>query len=300
MKQAMVVVNPSSGKESGPDYTSKLIQVIKDQYDTVTIKQTRGDGDAQAFAQESAEQGYDALYLVGGDGTINEGINGIANQDHRPVVGLVPLGTVNNASSMLGFAKNYDQAIQQFADVKTRKMDIGQVNDSYFVSSVVTGVLAASVKDVSAESKTQLGPFAYIQESLSAFGDDSATDFSISIDGEESQAQLSLIVVSVGNALLRLQNLFPEASIDDGCLNLVALEVTNLGEKMGLISQILTTGVQNSDKLDYIRCHSCQIKALKEDKDHGAIVDGDFGPELPLDIKVLPQHIEVFVPNEAF
>lgn len=303
MKKAMLIVNPSSGKEAGESYTAQLTDVLLSQYDSLTIKKTQAAGDAKAFAAQSADEKYDALYLIGGDGTINEGINGIATKTYRPTVGIVPLGTINNASSMLGFAKNYHAAIQQFAETDIQKNDIGRVNDNYFISSVVTGVLASSLKEVSSQNKTTLGPFAYIKESLSAFGDDSSNSFKLTIDDKETTAQLSLIIVSVGNALLRMQNLFPESTLDDGYLNLVGVKGTTLGEKIGIISEIMNNGVHESEQIEYLRCKKCRIELMAADHQSSepfekAIIDGDVGPKLPLEIEILPKHIDVFIPKE--
>ncbi|MDO5037387.1 MAG: diacylglycerol kinase family lipid kinase [Tissierellia bacterium] len=295
MTQAMLVVNPSSGKEEGKNLVGQLVTVLMDQYDSLSIRTTHQEGDASHFAREAAREKYEALYLMGGDGTINEGLQGIAQEDHRPTLGLVPLGTVNNAASMLGFSNNYREAIQQFSQVKRVKMDIGRLNDRYFISSVVTGVLASSLKDVSSKEKTQLGFWAYLKEALDALGNDRAHPFKLEIDGVAREESLSLIVVSLGPSLLRIQDLFPEATIDDGYLNLAGLKEAKLGDKLGVVSSIFSQGgVVNTDKLDYTRCKSCKIFPLDPQVANVSIVDGDQGPGFPLEIEVLPSHIEVF------
>ncbi|MEG0268485.1 MAG: acylglycerol kinase family protein, partial [Carnobacterium sp.] len=96
MVKAMIVVNPSSGSEEAEKIVEQLKKELENQFDEMTVKATTKAGDAMQFADEAAAQQYDALFLMGGDGTINEGINGIAKHDYRPCVGVIPLGTVNN------------------------------------------------------------------------------------------------------------------------------------------------------------------------------------------------------------
>ncbi|MGV3175909.1 diacylglycerol/lipid kinase family protein [Aerococcus suis] len=298
MKKAMIIVNPTSGKEAGKDHASYLMDVLMDQYDSITLNLTHQGGDTKLWAAQSAAEHYDALYLVGGDGTINEGIDGIANKSYRPTVGIVPLGTFNNVSSMLGFPKNYKAAIRQFKRVHTARIDIGRVNNQCFISSIVTGILAGAMKKVNVVDKPHLGPFAYAHKALEAFGNDSTSRFKITADGVEYTREYSLIVGSIGNALLRMQHLFPETTIDDGYLNLVGMQGISVKEKLRLMRHVMNHGVTNDEPdIDYIRCQKCRIELVSDSPFEQAVVDGDIGPHLPLEIEVLPKHIEVFVPD---
>lgn len=299
MKKTMIILNPSSGHEEAENLVKDLVAVIDPLYDSVNIMTTEKEGDAQAFARQASRDTYDALYLMGGDGTINEGICGIADQDHRPIVGMVPLGTVNNASSMLGFSRQAQEAIPQFRHAEVGPMDIGKVNGQYFSSSVVTGILAESVSDVSVEDKSQLGPFAYVKESLSALREEGASPFALTLDGEKITRDYSLIIVAVGHALVRYQHLFPDARIDDGQLSFMGLRRTDLAEKFEVAGQVLNQGVVDSDLMDTSRLQQCTIKLLDDTAYSRCIIDGDEGPELPLHIRILPRHIQVFKARQA-
>ena len=157
MKKCMVIINPSSGKEKASEYEKKIIGQLHN-YEVI-VKETEGEKDATRFAKMACDEQYDAVILVGGDGTLNEGINGIAEQPHRPVVGVVPLGTVNDFARALDISLDPDEAIALLGG-KTTKADIGKVNDHYFTNVIAIGLLAEAVGDVSVEQKTSLGSLA--------------------------------------------------------------------------------------------------------------------------------------------
>lgn len=94
--KAMIILNPSSGKEKATEYAEKIEETLREKYDDIDIRRTEKEGDAAAFATEACIALYDAVIAMGGDGTINEAINGVAEQAHRPALGIIPLGTVND------------------------------------------------------------------------------------------------------------------------------------------------------------------------------------------------------------
>ncbi|MBE8866163.1 acylglycerol kinase family protein, partial [Enterococcus faecium] len=96
MKKALLVVNPSSGGEQAQEYEKLAHQKLTTMFDEVVVLHTKKSGDAKNFTREAAVDRYHSVFVMGGDGTVNEGINGIAEQAHRPNFGFIPLGTVND------------------------------------------------------------------------------------------------------------------------------------------------------------------------------------------------------------
>ncbi|EFR94602.1 diacylglycerol kinase domain-containing protein, partial [Listeria innocua FSL J1-023] len=112
MGKALLIVNPSSGKEKGKTYQGKTEEVLKKRYDEVEVRLTEKAGDATEFASWASEQGFDAVIAMGGDGTLNETINGLAIHEKRPDFGFIPLGTVNDLARSVGIPLKPEKAIQ--------------------------------------------------------------------------------------------------------------------------------------------------------------------------------------------
>lgn len=119
MKQAVLIVNPSAGNEQATEYEQLAIDKLKQFFDEVQVKETKKGGDARDFAREAAENEFDSVFVMGGDGTVNEGINGLAEQAYRPKFGFFPLGTVNDLARALHVPLDPKEAIEQL-DIEKR------------------------------------------------------------------------------------------------------------------------------------------------------------------------------------
>jgi len=122
MGQVRLIINPSSGGEQAEKYEKMAAAKLQAIFETVEIVHTEKAGDAKAFAREAAEQQFEAVFVMGGDGTVNEGISGLAEQPYRPAFGFFPLGTVNDLARALGIPLDVEQTITGFTGQKTKKL----------------------------------------------------------------------------------------------------------------------------------------------------------------------------------
>lgn len=212
-KSAMVIINPSSGKEKAAEYEDRIKEVLQANYDEIEIQHTEGKGDATRFAQDAGRRGFDLVVSLGGDGTVNETINGLAAQEDPPTLGIIPMGTVNDFARAMGIPLVPEEAIDFLGSAEARRVDIGKVNDHYFSNIVAVGNIAEAIHNVESEEKSRLGPFAY----------------------------------------------------------LIASE---------------------SDNVEYFTAKTVIVKEGAESK-IGSDIDGEQGPKLPLEIKVMPGHLKV-------
>ncbi|WP_241781955.1 acylglycerol kinase family protein [Paenibacillus sp. DMB5] len=103
MEQAMIIVNPTSGKEEGAGYVQLALDILEEQGYAVTVMKTQQEGDATLFSTAACEQGYGLVVSIGGDGTLHEVINGLSGAPQCPKLGVIPLGTVNDFARQSGY-----------------------------------------------------------------------------------------------------------------------------------------------------------------------------------------------------
>ncbi|GEK88444.1 lipid kinase, YegS/Rv2252/BmrU family [Alkalibacterium putridalgicola] len=301
MTKAVVIVNPSSGRAEGEEYGPKAQTELEKMYDEVELRWTEKEGDATDFAREAAREHVDAIYALGGDGTVNECVNGIAPEDHRPPFGFIPLGTVNDLGRVLGIPMNPDKAVKQLTNRRKKAIDIGKINQKYFVDIVAIGSIPEAVHSVPVEEKTKLGPFAYIMEGLKALSEKEVYPFAFDIEGKVSEVNSFLVVIALTNSVAGIPTMIPEASEDDGYLHLLAVKADNFAQQVNLVPKIFAGKIPEDDEIFYRKFTEAEISLTDEKKYESVItnVDGDEGDHLPIKLKVFKQHMQVFVPDNA-
>ena len=163
-----MIVNPTSGKERAPKYIPLLNSVLAKTYDDIIIRLTNKSGDAQDFARQAAEQNRDVI-CMGGDGTINEVINGMVPVKSRSAFGFVPFGTVNDLARALGIPRSPKGAIRTFENAVITPVDVGKINGQYFINIVAAGLLPEAMSQVTIKEKTLFGSMAYFMKAVQIF-----------------------------------------------------------------------------------------------------------------------------------
>lgn len=291
MKKAVLIINPSSGDEKALDYKDKLVKKASLHFDEVEVRMTKKENDATKFAKEAAEEGCEAVFAFGGDGTVNEVIAGIAERDYIPKLGIIPGGTVNLMSRLVGINQDPDKAIEELDFSKTEKVDVGKCNDKFFGYIFSIGSIPEAIHNVDVEEKTKFGPFAYFVNSMKSAMKDSEYEVDIKTDNGDYKGKASHVIVLLTN-WLGDKKLFSKNK--DGYANILILKDASMMSKFSLIPDFLKGEVTQNDKIKYIRAKNIKISS-SEDMDTD--IDGDKGEKLPVNIKILGQHIELFTQN---
>ncbi|EHI70840.1 lipid kinase, YegS/Rv2252/BmrU family [Streptococcus ictaluri 707-05] len=253
---------------------------------------TEEEGDAKAFATQAAQEGYHSVFAMGGDGTLNEVVNGLANQDQRPRFGFFPLGTVNDLARALAIPLDPLQAIDEMKLNRTRLLDIGKINDTYFTNIVAIGNIPESINNVDDDQKTLLGPFAYVLSGLKDVLSNESYEFHIVRDNQEEELKSSLLLIGLTNSIGGMKQITNQARVDDGYLHLVYTKDHHLMDMIKSLPSLFADHSQTNDQLGYYRVK--KVKVSVAGPVLGSNVDGDEGDELPLEIHVLPHHLQVY------
>jgi len=150
--------------ESGNGKINRLYPMIERAFiakgHDISILKTQKSGDAKLFAQEPV---FDMLLVAGGDGTLNEVVNGIMTLDKKPRIGYIPTGTVNDVAHLLGIPRNIKKALNLILETgELRKMDVSKINNTYFTYAAATGKFAKASYDLKRSDKKRFGSLAYV------------------------------------------------------------------------------------------------------------------------------------------
>ena len=295
MKKVVLIVNPSSGGEKAKEYKHLVIEKLEPIFDEVEVKYTEKSQDATNFAKKACEEKVHSVFGMGGDGTVNEIINGLAQQDYIPKFGFFPLGTVNDLARALNIPLDAQESIEKINLNKTTKIDIGKINDKYFMNVVAVGSIPNALNDVESKDKTRYGKFAYISAGLKEIANMDFYGFSLVIDGVKREIKTSLLIIGLTNSIGGNESILPNAEVDDNTLHIVYIKDSNLFETIKAIPDFLMGIDESSNNVEYITCKEIDINLCNTSDNLSVNVDGDEGVELPISIKVLPSHLELYV-----
>lgn len=288
MKKAMVIINPTSGGEQALNYKEKIENKAKEYFEVVETRITEKALDATHFAEEAAKEKYEAVIVFGGDGTVNEVISGIAEKDYIPKLGIIPGGTGNLITKLVQIDQDIDKAIEGLDFNLTNKIDIGKANDHYFGYIFSVGSLPEAIHNVEIEDKTKFGMFAYAINTVKSVIRDEVFNIKVETENGNYEGEASQVLVLLSNYFSD-KKIFDENKV--GYANILILKDASIFSKLSLIPDLLKGDVVENDSIEYIKAKTIKISS---DIEIESDIDGDQSDDLPVEIKVLGNHIEIY------
>ncbi|MEI3606238.1 diacylglycerol kinase [Pseudogracilibacillus sp. SE30717A] len=295
MKTARIIYNPTAGREAFRKELPLVLERLELAGYETSAHATRGEGDATEAARIAVARKHDVVIVAGGDGTINEVVQGIAEAEYRPKLGVIPAGTTNDFARALSIPRDIKKAVDIILNNQAKALDIGKVNEHYFINIAGGGGLTELTYDVPIKLKSAIGQLAYYIKGIEMLPSLKPVSTIIEYDDRVFEGDIMLFLVANTNSVGGFEKLAPDALIDDGYFDLLILKKTNLAEFL----RIATAGLRGvhieDDNIIYTQAK--RIKITPKDK-MLLNVDGEYGGELPGEIVNLHQHIEFFVSNE--
>jgi YegS/Rv2252/BmrU family lipid kinase len=167
--KCVYIFNPNSGKKKHVKMQDYIVKKLLDKFEVVDVKPTKKRGDAKTFASEACGV-YDVIVVAGGDGTLNEVINGIAESEIRPKIGYIPTGTTNDLARSLKIPFNIKKALKLIIDGNSLKHDIFKANDKYGIYVCAFGIFTSASYSAKQSTKNKLGKLAYYFSGITEIG----------------------------------------------------------------------------------------------------------------------------------
>lgn len=293
MTQATIIVNPQAGNGVESNHVNQLKDKLDKYFEQVLIMETKEEGEAAKYARQACSDNIDSLFVIGGDGTLNEVINGIAEESFRPKLGLLPGGTNNTYLRSLNNATELGEAIEYLDLNKTLKVDIGKINDRYFLYYIAFGELINASLSTSDEEKDEKGSLAYVENILKRIPQDQLHSIQLSINDEAFETyQIShfyaLLTNYYGNIKLTQSNI----NINDGEILLVLLTNSELKAKLHLIKNLALGNLEENEDILLLKANKFKLEV--EEKHLIMDIDGEVGPKPPLKVEILEKHVPIY------
>lgn len=186
----ILIANPTAGHRRRHDLDSAVAH-LREKGAVVELWETRRRGDGRALAQQAVIQKPDVIVAAGGDGTINEVVNGMAYSGIP--LGVLPLGTANVFALELGLPMNAVDAAGIVFNGRSDNIHLGRVNEHYFLQMAGVGFDAQVVYNLDLGLKKRLGKLAYVRTGVEALMHPPEDVLEIVVDGEALQGYGAII-----------------------------------------------------------------------------------------------------------
>ena len=284
-RKTLIILNPAAHSERAQRRRAQVESLAQDCSVCVTTR----TGEAELLARRAAQEGFEKIVAAGGDGTINEVVNGLAGSN--ATLGLLPIGTMNVFANELGLpVSDLELCWKIILSDNTRVVDLARANEKFFVQLAGVGLDAQVVKETSAQFKRNFGPLSYL---ISAAQIAARKPPRLFIQSEDAAIKEGSFVL-VGNG--RLYGgpfpFFKHAALDDGKLDVVVFKSLGYLE----IIKYLQDVVFSSDiRVPEIECFQTTRLRVESDQAVPAELDGELIGNCPVEFSVQERALRVSV-----
>lgn len=294
MKKARIIYNPTSGREAFRKFLPDVLEKLERAGYETSAHATTGEGDATLAARQAVERRFDLVVAAGGDGTLNEVVNGLAEQVYRPKLGVIPVGTTNDFARALRIPRDILQATDIIAQGNSVAIDIGRMNNhKYFINIAGGGRLTELTYEVPSKLKTMLGQLAYYIKGVEMLPSIKPSNVRIEYDGKLFEGEAMLFLIALTNSVGGFEKLAPDALLNDGYFTLLILKKTNLADFIRVASMALSGNHINDPNVIYTKANYIKVTSPEEVLIN---LDGELGGKAPVEFKNLYRHIEIMAP----
>lgn len=286
MNNTAIILNPTAGSKQAEGWRERIESIAHG----CTLFTTSRSGEAEAMARHAVEKGFKKIAAAGGDGTINEVVNGLAGSN--AALGLLPLGTANVFAIELGLpANNLEFCWEVIQSDNVRFVDLPSANGKYFVQLAGVGLDAQVVKETSLAFKRSLGPLSYLISAAQIAAREPPRLF---IESENASVdEASFVLVGNGRHYGGPFPFFKQAVLDDGLLDVVAFKRLGYLDIIKYLQDVVFSSDIRVPEVEYFQTRNLRITS---DQDVPVELDGELVGTCPVDFQIREKALRVLAP----
>lgn len=294
-----VILNPSAGRQILQKQVERIMNRLLTEKTVrqVDLIRTTGKGDAYTAAREILPWEVDLVLSVGGDGTVNEIVNGLIAGQHSTPLAILPAGTVNDFATHMRLPRDIDGFCGMVRRFRTVPVDAGKAGSDYFLNVAAGGLLTDVAYKVPSEAKTALGQLAYLISGAIDLPNQLYKSIPVKIKSDQQlfEDEILLFIVANSASVGGFRNLAPLASVQDGLLDVMIIHRQGVFELLPLLAQMVNGDHLKNQRVTFFQASRLEVSCLDNTRVQ-LDVDGEPGDFLPLDITVKPGAVNLLVP----
>ena len=294
-KKVLLVVNPCAGKTKSRISSAEVMSKFPEDEYEFTLKATTCRGDATNIVKNDLKD-HDMVVCCGGDGTLNETINGVMDMPRRVPIGYIPTGTTCDLATTLGIPSNVDIATDFILKGNTNDYDIGLFNNRYFSYVASFGAFTKNSYATPQKLKNRLGHAAYVLEAMKEIKDIHGTHLRVEHDGGIIEGDFCFGSISNSSSIAGMFKLREEdVRLNDGIFEVFLVRKMSLPNLVRTILEVQKQ-IYNPDRVIYLRTSKLRLSSPYEDIDW--TLDGEFGgTHREVMVHILERAVRICTPN---
>lgn len=294
--RAFVVLNPAAGQSADDSVREALEAAFGTHRIQYEIYETRTGDKPGDVVRTRLGDGFELVVAVGGDGTVSDVIDGLA--ESQVPLGIIPTGTGNLIARELGIPTGLDEAVALLADApRPRAVDAMRIGERVFILNVSVGISAAVISDTTPQGKSRFGRLAYTWTTIRKLCTLKPRYLVVEVDGiAQEHRAVEVAIMNGGKLAKELHPRGPEVLIDDGRLDVYIVDVKSLRDVLLYFLKHVTRRPAPS----LLRVIAAQQRVkIRSTRPLPVQADGDLFGTTPVDVELLPHAVTVLVPGDV-
>ncbi|BDR63251.1 lipid kinase [Clostridium tetani] len=289
MSKVKFIYNPYSGENAIISDLDTVIDVHqKYGYTVIPYRISMEHELSEAF--EDIDETYDYILVAGGDGTVDNVVNYMKNLNIDLPIGILPVGTANDFAKFIEIPGDIRAACEQILDSEPKEIDIGKVNDKYFINVASTGLFTDVSQKTDVNLKNTIGKLAYYVKGIEQLPNFRKINIKVTSEVQNFEGDMYLMLVFNGETAGNFKLAY-KSKIDDGLLDVIIIRAGMIIDIIPLFIKILRgEHLENVNGILYFKTDKLTIEC---NDDIATDIDGEKGPNFPLYIECIKGGIKV-------
>ena len=294
MKKVRFIYNPFSGEGIILSKIDKIIEMHEERdYQIVPFRISKNKGIKEAL--EIVDESYSYILIAGGDGTVDILINAMKEKGLNLPIGILPVGTANDFGKFINMPQDIEKACEQILSSEPVKVDIGKINERYFINVASTGLFTDVSQKTDIALKNTIGKLAYYIKGIEELPNFRKLKIKLKSKEVNYDGEMYLMLIFNGQTAGNFK-LATRSSAMDGFLDVIVIKAVQIFEILPLFIKVLKGEHLDSNKVIYFKTDDLYIEC-----EEGIVtdVDGERGPDFPLHVQCIKGAIEVLGIKES-
>ncbi len=290
------IINPVAGKGKGLEFEEKIHNIFRELNYSYEIIVTKKSGYAIEEVKKITSKEKCIVYSIGGDGTLNEVLNGIIGSDSSLAV--IPAGSGNDFARTLYGDIKLSNILEDLIYGEDKVIDVAKLNNKYYLNISSIGFDASVVNNARNYKKYKFisGPMAYVIGIIKSLLTFKPMELIFKVDDTELKGKMYLIAVANGKFYGGGIKIAPNAKIDDGLLDVYAIKKPKIHRLIRFLPKVVKgKDTSKVEEIKYIKCKKISVKA----KEKATVnIDGEILFFKDLTFEIIPDSLKVRVPKK--